>query len=106
MSTLFRENLILRNSRVSVNQAIAANYVWAATNVRQLEGVSRRYFRYVREVRRYDPNSEYLRRLNLDIGMGGWRKIFARAVANRLPTRMKHVLVGIRDRIFKHGHNK
>ena len=60
MADLFEENRILRESGVTVNQAIAGNYAWAAASVFSIEGASDRYRRFVESVYAYDPHSPSL----------------------------------------------
>ena len=60
MADLFRENRILRDSNVTVNQAIAGNYVWAANSVFGIEGASERYERFVENAFAHDPSNLHL----------------------------------------------
>jgi len=63
MPALFRENEILRHSKVTVEQAIAGNYAWAADSVFKVEGPSERWAYFVRQAERYDPSSPRLPKL-------------------------------------------
>lgn len=56
MAELFQENKILQDSGVTVNQAIAGNYAWAASSVFAIEGASDRYRRFVEKVYAHDPH--------------------------------------------------
>ncbi len=60
MADLFQENRILRDSGVTVKQAIAGNYAWAANSVFSIEGASQRYQRFVEKVRAYEPDNPHL----------------------------------------------
>lgn len=60
MPELFEENPILRNSMVSVSQAIAGNYVWGAISVRGIEGESVRFKEYIRTALNLFPSSLYM----------------------------------------------
>ncbi len=63
MPALFRENEILRDCKVTVEQAIAGNYAWAADSVFKFEGPSERWEYFVRQAERYDPNAARLPKL-------------------------------------------
>ncbi len=63
MRDLFRENTILRECSVSVEQAIAGNYVWGASGVFNIEGLSRKCEYFMQQAERYDPGSPQLARL-------------------------------------------
>ncbi|MGE5295068.1 MAG: glycosyltransferase, partial [Solirubrobacterales bacterium] len=60
MEDLFRENPVLRDAGITVHQAIAGNYAWAAYSVHGIEGASDRYRRFVETVSAFDPRHPYL----------------------------------------------
>ncbi|MBN1359584.1 MAG: glycosyltransferase [Sedimentisphaerales bacterium] len=67
MPDLFRENRVLRECHVTVEQAIAANYVWAARGVFNLEGGSAKCKYFMQQAARHDPDSPQLARLKTQL---------------------------------------
>ncbi len=63
MPELFRENKVLRDGNVSVEQAIAGNYVWGASGVLNIEGPSEKCEYFMQQAERYAPKSPQLARL-------------------------------------------
>ena len=60
MAQLFEENPILKNSTVSVEQAIVGNFIWGAKSVHGIEGESPRFKEYLRAALEVLPSSQQL----------------------------------------------
>ncbi len=68
MADLFRENRILRDCNVTVEQAIAGNYVWGASGIFGIEGYSEKCKYFMQQAERYAPKSLQLARLRSKLG--------------------------------------
>ena len=71
MADLFRENRILAEADISVDQAIAGNYIWAANTVFGIEGPSEAFARLVAQAARHDSQAPGLTQLRQRLPRGG-----------------------------------
>ena len=67
MSDIFQENPILQRCNVTVEQALAGNFAWAATSVLNLEGASERCLSFMRKAEHYAPQCRQLAQLKTRI---------------------------------------